>query len=56
MPKPFEIHWNTDEEEAAINKGIAEDPDTYVMTDEEWAIATGKWRPGKEKPEEEEEA
>ena len=26
----------TAEEEAQINKGIAEDPDTYVLTDEEF--------------------
>ncbi|UYM15260.1 BrnA antitoxin family protein [Endozoicomonas euniceicola] len=30
------IELNTDEEEAAINAGIAADPDTYELTDEEF--------------------
>lgn len=30
------IEMNTDEEEAAINAGIAADPDTYEPTDEEF--------------------
>ncbi|WP_252176475.1 BrnA antitoxin family protein [Endozoicomonas sp. 4G] len=29
------LKMNTDEEEAAINAGIAADPDTYELTDEE---------------------
>lgn len=36
MKKPFKILRNTPEEEAAINAGIAADPDTYVATDDEW--------------------
>ncbi len=30
------LYLNTPEEEAAINAGIAADPDTYVLSDEEF--------------------
>ena len=32
------LELNTPEEEAAINAGIAADPDTYELTDEEMAL------------------
>lgn len=34
---PADIHWPTDEEEAAIQRGIALDPDAAEMTEEEAA-------------------
>jgi uncharacterized protein (DUF4415 family) len=37
MSNKLNIIVPTDEEEAAINKGIAEDPDTFVPTDEQFA-------------------
>jgi uncharacterized protein (DUF4415 family) len=33
---PPNIHWPTEEEEAAINRGIALDPDNPEITDEQW--------------------
>jgi uncharacterized protein (DUF4415 family) len=37
MSKPRKLIRNTPEEEAAIARGIASDPDTFVPTDEEFA-------------------
>jgi len=37
MSNKLNIIVPTDEEEAAINRGIAEDPDTFVPTDEQFA-------------------
>jgi uncharacterized protein (DUF4415 family) len=37
MSKPHKLIRNTPEEEAAIARGIANDPDTFVPTDEEFA-------------------
>lgn len=34
---PAHIHWNTDAEEAAIQRGIATDPDNPELTDEDFA-------------------
>jgi hypothetical protein len=42
MPKKLERP--SPEEEAEINRGIALDPDTWVLSDEEWA----KVRPARE--------
>ena len=36
MKKRFKILRNTVEENAAIEAGIADDPDTYIATDAEW--------------------
>jgi uncharacterized protein (DUF4415 family) len=41
---PADIHWPTDEEEAAIQRGIAADPDAPEWTDEDFARA----RPARE--------
>ncbi|WP_027794548.1 BrnA antitoxin family protein [Paraburkholderia acidipaludis] len=37
MSKPHKLIRNTPEEEAAIARGIANDPDTFVPTDEQFA-------------------
>ena len=36
---PADIHWPTDEEEAAIQRGIVADPDAPEWTDEDFARA-----------------
>lgn len=41
---PAHIHWNTDEEEAAIQRGIALDPDNPELTEEDFKRA----RPARE--------
>ncbi len=33
---PHDAHWPTDEEEAAINRGIALDPDSPELTEKDW--------------------
>lgn len=38
MSKPLRIVMPTDEEEEAINAGIAADPDTYELSDEQFAL------------------
>jgi len=46
MPKlKRDIIWPTDEEEAEINAGIAADPDTYELTDEEFKRLRPMGRP-----------
>lgn len=41
---PAHIHWNTDEEEAEIQRGIALDPDNPELTEEDFKRA----RPARE--------
>jgi len=46
MPKlKRDIIWPTDDEEAEINAGIAADPDTYELTDEEFKRLRPMGRP-----------
>lgn len=42
-PKHLTLAPITDEEDAAINRGIAEDPDTFEWTDENFANARPVW-------------
>ncbi len=49
MPKlKRDIIWPTDEEDARINAGIAADPDTYELTDEEFKRLRPMGRPRSE--------
>jgi uncharacterized protein (DUF4415 family) len=41
----------TPEEDAAIEAALADDPDSYVMTDAEWNLASQKARIGRPKAE-----
>ena len=41
-----DIYLPTDEEDAEINRGIAEDPDTFEATDEEWKEFKTLSKPG----------